>query len=60
MNNEIIDIISVGIMLFVIIGGVLVYAIQVAEEMKNNRLKTKKEIELLDVEILEVKNRIKK
>lgn len=51
MNNGIIDVISVGILLLIIIGGVIVYVLQVLEEVKNNRMKTKKEIELLDTKI---------
>jgi len=59
MNNEIINVISLGILLLIIVRGAILYTLQVCEEMRNNRMKTKKEIELLDIKILEVKSRIK-
>lgn len=60
MNNEVIDVIGLGILLLIIVGGTILYTLQVCEEMRNNRMKTKKEIELLDTQILEVKSKIKK
>ena len=58
MNNEV-DIIGFLIFGIICIGGAILYTFQVLEEVKNNRMKTKKEIELLDIKILEVGSRIK-
>lgn len=59
-NNETMEIILASTLELGMIIGFVTWLISYGQEIKNNELKTKKRLQLLDMKILEIKNRIRR
>lgn len=59
-NNETMELILAGTIEMGMIIGFVCWLISYGQEIKNNELKTRKQLQLLDTKILEVKNRIRR